>query len=66
MTAGGTVALLGSSNQEEAVWTTGTDLRRVPIDSDLAVCVTLKCDLPGQAAEGNKCRTTVGKVCFRV
>lgn len=59
MTAGGSIALLGSSNQEEAVWATRTDLQTLPIDSDLVVCVTLKCDLPGQAAEGNKCRTTV-------
>lgn len=62
MTAGGSVALLGCSNQEEAVWGMRTDLRTASIDSDLAVCVTLQCDLPGQAAEGNKCCTTFGKV----
>ena len=64
MTAGGSVALLGYSNQKEAVWGIRTDLRTASIDSDLAVCVTLKCDLPGQAAEGNKCRTTFWKSPF--
>lgn len=53
MTAGGSVTLLGYSNQE-AVWSLRTDLQTASIDSDLAVCVTLQCDLPGQAAEGNK------------
>ena len=62
MTAGGSVALLGDSNQEVAVWCMRSDLRTASIDSDLAVCVTLQCDLAGQAAEGNKCRTTFGKV----
>lgn len=38
--------------QEEAVWGMRTDLQTAPIDSDLAVCVTLQLDLPGQAAEG--------------
>lgn len=62
MTAGGTVALLGYSNQGVTVWGMRTDTRTASIDSDLAVCVTLQCDLPGQAAEGNKCRTTLRKV----
>lgn len=45
--AGCFVAPLGYNNQGEAVWGLRTDLRPAPIDSDLAVCVTLKLDLPG-------------------
>lgn len=66
MTAGGSVVLLGNSKQEVAVWGMRSDLRTASIDSDLVVCVTLQRDLPGQAAEGNKCRTTFGKVPFHV
>ena len=66
MTAGGTAALLGNSNQEEAVCGASSDLPTAPIDSDLAVRLTLQFDLPGQAAEGNKCRTTFGEVPFAV
>lgn len=43
-----------------------TDLQTASIDSDLAVCVTLQRDIPGQAAEGNKCRATFGKAPFRL
>lgn len=64
MTAGGSVALLGYSNQEDAVWSMRTDLRTAFIFSDLVVCVTLQLDLPGQAAEGSKCRTNFGKSLF--
>lgn len=61
MTAGGSIALYEYSNQEDAVWGKGTDPQTASTDSDLAVCVTLKDALPGQAAEGKMCCTTFGK-----
>lgn len=67
MTVGGSVALLGYSKQEVTVWGMRTETHTASFDSDLAVCVTFQCDLPAQAAEGNKCRTTLRKslsVCF--
>lgn len=47
---------LGASGQEEAARASRTELRAAPVDGDLAVCVALKCELPGKAAEGTKCR----------
>lgn len=58
MTAGGSVALLGYSNQEVTVGGISTETQTASFDSDLAVCVNFLCDLPMQAAEGSKCRTT--------
>lgn len=57
MTAGGTGALQGYSNRGDADLDETTDLPTAFADGDLAVCVTLKDDLPGQAAEGSVCRT---------
>lgn len=65
VTAGGSVALVGYSNQEETVWGMRTDLRTASIDGDLAVCVTLQLDLPGRAARG-RVAPPFGKVSFSV
>lgn len=48
----------------KAVCSKRTDLRTASTDSDLAVCVSLKNDLPGQSAVGNVCRITFGKSLF--